>query len=190
MRSHLESSYKHPFQSKREGEGGEVSWTKSMPLITPFVWRFASSGLSPSVPAERGCHAQGWRHNPEAAGCMLQRILYKAVEATDTVASVTTVVCQALLALPSILTKFPRHWLLCLSSSKDTPQSSPSPHLGHSLLPVVSLVPVAQPSPSPSPFLPSPLTTAPAPLPLCQALCSTLVPPGPWATSSLQSQEL
>lgn len=59
-----------------------------MPSITPFLWRLASSGFLPSVPVERGFHAQEWMSNPEPVGCMLQRILYKAVEATDTDVSV------------------------------------------------------------------------------------------------------
>jgi len=162
-----------------------------MSLIAPFAWQFASSGFLPSVPEERGCLARDWRRNPETAGCVLQRTLYKAVEATNMVISVTTVACQGPLTLPSTLSKFPRDYLLCLFSSMDTSQSSPSPHSGHSLLPLVSLMPVAQPLLSPPPFLPSPLTTAPAPLHLCQGLHSTLVPPGPWATSSpRQGQEL
>lgn len=61
---------------------GEVFWTESMPPITNFAWRFASCVFLSREPMERGCHAQDERHNLEAAGCILQRSLYRAVKAS------------------------------------------------------------------------------------------------------------
>lgn len=107
------------FNQKKEGEGGEVSWTESMHPVTPFAWRFARCGFLPRVPVERGCHAQDWRYNLEAAECVLQRIIYKSVETMDMVASVTAD-CQESLTLPSTLNKFPKDQLFCFSSSKHT----------------------------------------------------------------------
>lgn len=158
-----------------------------MPPVTHFAWRFASCVFLFRVLVERGCHAQDERRNLEATGCMLQKILYRAVEAMNTVVSVTTVVCQGPLALPSIHPRFLRTgFFVCL---RDNSQSSPSPHSSYFLPPRISLVPVAQPLPSSLLFLLSPLTTTPTPLPACQGLCNTLVPP--WATSSLfEGQEL
>lgn len=98
---------------------------ESMPPITPFAWRFAGSGFCPRVPVERECHAPDWRSSSEPAGCVLQR--------PWTWLPVTTAVCQGPLALPSTFTKFPRDYLLHLSSSKDTSPSFPSPHSGHFL---------------------------------------------------------
>lgn len=170
-----------------------------MPPVTHLAWRFASCVFLSRVPMERGCHAQmrgvTWRLQDacfKGAFTELwrpQRILYRAVEAMNTVVSVTTALCQGPLALPSTLPKFPRTGFFV--SLRDTSQSSPSPHSGCFLPPLISFVWLAQPLPSSLPFLLSPLTTTPTPLPACQGLCNTLVPPGPWATSSLfQGQEL
>lgn len=97
-----------------------------MPLVTHFAWRFASSVFLSGVSMEWGCHTQDEKRNLEAAGCMLQRILYRAVEAMSRVFSVTTVVCQGHLALPSTLPRFPRTGFFV--SLRDTSQSSPSPY--------------------------------------------------------------
>lgn len=57
-----------------------------------------------------------------------QRSLYRAVEAMNTVVSVTTAVCQGPLALPITFPKFPRTGFFV--SLRNTSQSSPSPHSG------------------------------------------------------------
>lgn len=201
MRSHFRKVVTNIlFNQKKVGERGEVSWTESMLPVTHFAWRFANCVFLPRVPVERGSvmlktGGVTWRLQDacfKGAFTELwkpQRILYRAVEAINTVFSVITVVCQGPLPLPSTLPKFPRTGFFL--PLRDTSQSPPSPHLGYFLPPPISLMPVAQPPPSSPPFLLAPLTTTSTPLPTCQGLCNTLVPPGPWATSSpFQGQEL
>lgn len=67
-----------------EGEEGEVSWTRSMPLVTPFAWRCASRGSFPEGLWKGAAMAK--------AGGVTQRLRgvcfkgsFKAVEATVTV---------------------------------------------------------------------------------------------------------
>lgn len=150
-----------------------------MPLVTPFAWRCASRGSFP----------EGlWKGSamPKAGGVTqrLQGVCFKgscrAVEATATAASVTMAKGPR---PPCTLPRFPRDQLLCLPSPGDNSQPSPSPHSGHFPVPLLSLVLATQPPPSPRPVLPSPVTTASAPLPSYWGLCSTPVPPDPWATS-------
>lgn len=195
------------FNQKKVGEE-EVSWTESMPPVTHFAWRFASFVFFSRVPMERGCHAQDERHNLEAAGCSrileqdacskgaftelwrLQRSLYRAVETSkDPVQSCggheSSCLCYSP-CTPQHLPKFPRTGFLV--SLRENSQSSPSPHSGYFLPPLICSGSASTffSSFSPVPSHHNPKTTAYMP-----RVCNTLVPPGPCATSSLfQGQEL